>query len=200
VTFFGFYLPKIAFIAVCWGLVIALLTWARVQQVDNYSFDAVTQLSGYLFLAVILLLVIICYIFWVMFCVFRACVDAKGLNYLGTRLRFFGIYTLLCMIVFIVGFTVAFLAPYSNNNAARFLTMISMANLYVYVLNIMYLPSKDAKPAMWASDRAGMKRIGEEEGDTSLGAEDHHDDAPAVPAVAMTETTVGGAVLADEKK
>jgi len=185
ITFTKFYLPKIVFIGVCWALVIALLTWARVQQVDNYSYDAVTQLSGYLFLAVILLLVVICYVMWVVFCLFRACVESRGLNYLGTRLRFFGIYTLICMIVVIIGFSVSFLTPYSNSNGARFLTMITMANLYVWVLTVMYLPSKDAKPALWGA-RTGMKRIGEE-GDTSL-AEEHHESSETTDSAPATET------------
>jgi hypothetical protein len=157
-----FYGPKVGFIFVCWALTIALLTWSKVTQVDNPTHDAVTQLSSYLFLAIIMLLLVICYVFWMLYLVCRACGDMKGVNYLGSRIKFFAVYTICCMVSVIVGYTVAFLTP-ANNNAARFLSTISMGNLYLYVLMIMYIPSNMAKPGLWLQDRRqGMANLAEE--------------------------------------
>eukprot|EP00727_Mastigamoeba_balamuthi_P006788 m51a1_g273 hypothetical protein (471) ;mRNA; f:260688-263468 len=164
---FKFYVPKFVFLGACGILTIILITWAKMYQVDNPTHDSVTDLTSYLFLTAAMLLLIIIYVFWMVYLVFRSCGDIKGMNFLGSRIKFFAVYTLLCMAVVVIGYTAAFLSP-ASNNAARFLSMIAMANLYLYVLSVMYLPSSEAKS--WLEGRSGLARLAETHDDVSMTA------------------------------
>lgn len=85
------------------------------------------------------------YLVWIGYLVFRAFIESKGISYLGPRIKFFGGFTLGVMILFILLVVISFLSQAQiENNAAKFLTTISLANIYITVLVVLFLPVKDA--------------------------------------------------------
>ncbi|KAH3762492.1 transmembrane protein [Pelomyxa schiedti] len=139
------YLPKLLFIGTCWGLVVTLLTWNQLHTVADPTYSYADQMGGYIFLAIAACGVIVLYLLWIGYLVWRAFVESKDVAFLGPRIRFFGGFTLFVMVLFIALIVISFLShPAVENNAAKFLTTITLPNLYIYVLVIVFLPVKDA--------------------------------------------------------
>eukprot|EP01106_Pelomyxa_sp_JSP_P017957 TRINITY_DN776_c0_g1_i1.p1 TRINITY_DN776_c0_g1~~TRINITY_DN776_c0_g1_i1.p1 ORF type:complete len:185 (+),score=64.11 TRINITY_DN776_c0_g1_i1:378-932(+) len=131
--------------AVCWLLVIILLTWNQVHLLSDPTHSYANDIGGYIFLAIVAIALVAVYAIWVSYLVFRAFVEAKGSVFLGPRIRFLGCVTIIVMMTFIVIVVVTFLAPPAiENNASVFLTSISLADIYVWTLVVVFLPIKDA--------------------------------------------------------
>jgi len=63
--------------------------------------------------------------------------------FLKRRLRFFLIFSTI--VILIIGFGILFEVYQRPENAAEFLAFHSLCNLYIYVLAIVYLPSKESQ-------------------------------------------------------
>ncbi|KAH3746031.1 transmembrane protein [Pelomyxa schiedti] len=140
-----FYLPKFIYVGVCWALIVLVLTWNQMHKIDDPTHSYTTDIGGYMFFAIGALILILIYVAWVGYVIFRAFVESSGALFLRTRIRFFGGFTIFVMILFSFLLVITFYShPSIENNAAKFLTTIALANIYVWVLVVMFLPVKDA--------------------------------------------------------
>jgi len=158
-----FYLPKIILLILFWIAGVTVYTWAQLHQRSDPVYSSASELPGYIFFEVALLIFLIIYIFWLVYATCRACGDIKTLPYLGIRIKFFGVFTLL-VILTVVG---ALIFGYGSNlnSAAEFLSFLSLFNLYVYVLAFVYLPSQigTTQASSPRVESIGMVRLEEDE-------------------------------------
>jgi len=63
------------------------------------------------------------------------------LPYLGIRVKFFGLFTLLVILTVLGGLIFGGIFGSSYNNAAEFTSFLALFNLYCYTLAFVYLPS-----------------------------------------------------------
>lgn len=91
----------------------------------NFTFFLV----GELILAVI-------YLFWLIYIVCRACVEARTFPLLGIRIRFFALFTMLVVVIMLMGFLFQFFEPTTaqSGNPMALLAYLALYNYYVYVL------------------------------------------------------------------
>lgn len=136
-----FYLPKFIMLAIFWIAAVVIFTWIELSQIRSPGVDVYAQ-PAFLVFYIIMILLLVIYLFWLSYVVFRAISSRNAMPYLSLRLKFFGVFTLLVLIVVIGGVIFGVLGPISNN-AAQFLSFISLLNLYVYTLGFVYFPSKD---------------------------------------------------------
>ena len=94
-------------------------------------------------MAIIAVILCAIYLIWIAYLVFRAFVESIVGARLRRRVMAFGGFTLAVMFLFILLVVINFWAPPEiENNAAKFLVTISLANIYVWVLVILFLPIK----------------------------------------------------------
>lgn len=163
-TFLKFYFPKLALLGTTWISGIVIYTWAQLHENSDPVFTSASDLPGYVFFQVFMLILLIAYLFWLIFATCRTCGDLRTLPYLGVRIKFFGVYTLI-IILTVVG-ALIFGVGTSLNNAAEFLSFLALFNLYVYVLAFVYLPSQaqpqqssDGDAQQNTNDKIGMVNL-----------------------------------------
>jgi len=162
-----FYLPKLILLGLLWIAGIVVFTWSQLRQLQDPVYDTSSELPGYIFFQVAMLILLVIYVFWLVYVVCRSCGDIKTLPYLGVRIKFFGVFTLLVILVVIGG--LIFGLGVGVNSAAQFLSFLSLFNLYVYTLAFVYLPS-NASPSSQSTfrqERIGMVRLEEEDTTTT---------------------------------
>jgi uncharacterized membrane protein YgcG len=140
-TFRTFYLPKFIMLALFWIAAVVIFTWIELSQIRDPGVD-VYKKPAFLVFYIIMILLLVIYLFWLSYVVFRAISSRNAMPYLSLRLKFFGVFTLLVLVVVIGGVIFGVIGPVSNN-AAQLLSFISLLNLYVYTLAFVYFPSKD---------------------------------------------------------
>lgn len=136
-----FYLPKFIMLALFWIAAVVIFTWIELAQIRNPGEDVYSQ-PAFLVFYILMVLLLVIYLFWLSYVVFRAISSRNTMPYLSLRLKFFGVFTLLVLIVVVGGVIFGVVGPISNN-AAQFMSFISLLNLYVYTLGFVYFPSKD---------------------------------------------------------
>jgi len=169
-TFKAFYLPKGILVGVVWIVGITVFTWTQLHEKDDPVFSTTNDLPGYIGFQIFMLILLIIYIFWLVYATCRACGDMKTLPYLGIRIKFFGVFTLL-VILTVVG-ALIFGYGTQTNNAAEFLSFLALFNLYVYTLAFVYLPSQVAvntAVTTTRTERIGMVRLEEDDSQMELG-------------------------------
>lgn len=137
-----FYIPKIALVGGMWVFMIATLTVTQIYDLSDFTFTSVADLPGYLAIQVIQLLLLLCYIFWLMFVVIRA-VAERSTSRFGTRIQVLGSVTAFVIIITVIGLIVNSVST-QMTNAAQFLSFFSLYNLYVYLLAICFMPPSGA--------------------------------------------------------
>eukprot|EP01121_Diplochlamys_sp_Union-15-3_P018716 TRINITY_DN687_c0_g1_i1.p1 TRINITY_DN687_c0_g1~~TRINITY_DN687_c0_g1_i1.p1 ORF type:complete len:497 (-),score=48.70 TRINITY_DN687_c0_g1_i1:54-1544(-) len=142
ITFLSFYLPKIVLLGFFWVMALVAFTWTQLHQLDDVG-TRLYEITGYVFFQIFTLLALIIYVFWLVYASCRAIGNSKTMPYLGLRLKFFGLFTMFVMLLTAGGIIFGFIGPISNN-AAEFLSFLSLFNLYLYTLAFVYLPSKSA--------------------------------------------------------
>lgn len=175
-TFLRFYLPKFIIVGLFWIISVVLFTWEELHILSDPTYSSPAQLPGYIVIELILLAIMVFYVFWVVVAVFRTCGDQKALPYLGLRLKFFGSFTLVVLLIVVGG--IIFGAIGRTNNAAEFLSFLALFNLYCFTLALVYLPARTTITASSRSDRIGMVRL-EEDDEVDLPSGPMEDDAPA---------------------
>lgn len=141
-----FYIPKLVYVTACWILVILVLTWNQLHNLSDPTHYYANDLASYVFVAIIAIILCAIYLIWIAYLVFRAFVESVVGARLRRRVMAFGGFTLGVMFLFILLVIINFLAPPEiENNAAKFLVTISLANIYVWVLVILFLPIKGSK-------------------------------------------------------
>ena len=140
-TFRAFYLPKFIMLALFWIASVVIFSWIEISQIRDPGVD-VYKKPLFLIFYIIMILLLVIYLFWLSYVVFRAISSRNAMPYLSLRLKFFGVFTLLVLLVVIGGVIFGVLGGVSNN-AAQLLSFISLLNLYVYTLGFIYFPSKD---------------------------------------------------------
>jgi len=134
-----------------------------LQQLQDPAFSGRSEMPGFLAFQIIVLILLIIYVFWLVYVVCRSCGDSKLLPYLGVRVKFFGIFTLLVMLVVIGGLIFGGILGSSYNSAAEFTSYLALFNLYCYALAFVYLPSTGLVGTGTASDRIGMIKLEDED-------------------------------------
>jgi len=161
-SFKSFYVLKLILLGLFWITGIVVFTWVELHERDDPLYSAADELPGYIFFQVFLLILLIVYIFWLIYATCRACGDIKTLPYLGVRIKFFGIFTLLVILTVVGGLIFGYGAKV--NSAAEFLSFLSLFNLYVYTLAFVYLPSQVVTTAPTPrNERIGMVRLEEDD-------------------------------------
>jgi len=140
ITFKTFYLPKILLLGVAWVCIMVVFVWSSLFAANNPTYSAVDDIPGFIFFEVVLLVLVVIYLFWIVYIVCRACADIKIIPALGSRLKFFAVFTLIVLAIACGGVIFGFLQP-NTNNAAQFLTYLGLFNLYIYVNAFLYLPA-----------------------------------------------------------
>eukprot|EP01121_Diplochlamys_sp_Union-15-3_P012508 TRINITY_DN3754_c0_g1_i1.p1 TRINITY_DN3754_c0_g1~~TRINITY_DN3754_c0_g1_i1.p1 ORF type:complete len:219 (-),score=33.79 TRINITY_DN3754_c0_g1_i1:100-756(-) len=141
-TFFMFYLPKIAVLGCFWVAALTAFTWTELHQLGDAGVR-VYEITGYIFFKIVCGIALVLYIFMLIYAICRACTSTKSMPYLGLRLQFFGLFTFFIILLTAGGILFGFIGPI-NNNAAEFLSFLSLFNIYLYTLAFVYLPSKSA--------------------------------------------------------
>eukprot|EP01088_Endostelium_zonatum_P008447 TRINITY_DN2134_c0_g1_i1.p1 TRINITY_DN2134_c0_g1~~TRINITY_DN2134_c0_g1_i1.p1 ORF type:complete len:568 (+),score=139.17 TRINITY_DN2134_c0_g1_i1:150-1853(+) len=136
-----FYLPKIILVGGFWLLVVIVFSWLEFTNAYDPESNSIWEVKRFVFFYVIFLLFIISYSLWLGYLFIRALtLDTKSLPYLGKRLYFFGIFTIFVILLVLCGIIFGLIGPI-HNNAAELLSYLSLINLYIYVLAIVYLPT-----------------------------------------------------------
>jgi len=105
------------------------------------------------------LLFLIAYISWLGYLLVRALfTDTKSLPYLGKRIYFFGLFTIFIIVMVFAGMLFGMIGPI-HNNAAELLSYLALLNLYVYVLAVVYLPTKQVNEDEDPRKMIGMVRL-----------------------------------------
>eukprot|EP01090_Pellita_catalonica_P001491 TRINITY_DN1123_c0_g1_i2.p1 TRINITY_DN1123_c0_g1~~TRINITY_DN1123_c0_g1_i2.p1 ORF type:complete len:479 (-),score=45.25 TRINITY_DN1123_c0_g1_i2:68-1504(-) len=165
--FWKFYSPKLGYVGVFWILALTLFAWQELHQLDDPEYDSVYDITEFKIVLGLFVVFLVGYLFWLGYLAVRALGDRKTLPYLGVRLKFFGVFTLIVIFFVVVGILIGLIGPV-HNNAAEFLSYLALLNLYVYVLAFVYLPTKRSS----MEDRGkmiGMIQIEDGEADTSKG-------------------------------
>lgn len=184
-TFRTFYLPKFIMLALFWIAAVVIFTWIELNQIRNPGQDVYSQ-AGFLVFYVIMIILLVIYLFWLSYVVFRAISSRNTMPYLSLRIKFFGAFTLLVLLVVIGGVIFGVVGPISNN-AAAFLSFVSLLNLYVYTLSFVYFPSKDV---IGRAKNSGMVTLqdldesttGAEMDERPVHPDHHHRQAAPAPA------------------
>jgi len=141
-SFKVFYLPKIVLLGFFWFAVVVAMSWAEYNELIDPTIT-IQQSPVVITFEIMVLIVLLLYFFWLSYATCRACgLDTKK-AFLKRRLRFFLFFS--ASIIIIIGFGILFDYFQHPNNAAEFLSFHSLSNLYVYVLAIVYLPSKESQ-------------------------------------------------------
>jgi len=147
-SFKTFYFPKILLLGVLWLAIVVAMSYGEYNELIDPAVTF-TQSPVVITFEVIVIIIVLFYFFWLSYATCRACgLDSKK-AFLKRRLRFFLFFS--AIIIVIIGFGILFDYYQNPNNAAEFLSFHSLSNLYVYVLAIVYLPSKE-------SQRSGYSR------------------------------------------
>lgn len=164
-TFKKFYLPKIVLIGLFWIFAVVIFTWTELVSINEPE-ASLDQNGGYVFFYVCLLLIVIVYAFWLMYVVFRAISSTDSMPYLSLRLKFFGVFTLVVVVITVAGVLFGAIGPIENN-AAQLLSFLSLFNLYVYILAFVYFPTRETSAGGVAgpTGNTGMVRLEELEED-----------------------------------
>jgi hypothetical protein len=104
-----------------------------------------------------------------MYVVFRAISSTDSMPYLSLRLKFFGVFTLIVIVIVVAGVLFGAIGPV-DNNAAQLLSFLSLFNLYIYILAFVYFPTREAglngsATAAAPTGSTGMVRLEELEED-----------------------------------
>jgi len=137
-----FYLPKISLLGLLWITVVGVFSYQEYSELIDPTI-AIEQTTTIIGFEIAMLLLILSYFFWLGYSTCRACgMDSKK-AFLKRRLRFFLIFSTI--VILIIGFGILFEVYQRPENAAEFLAFHSLCNLYIYVLAIVYLPSKESQ-------------------------------------------------------
>lgn len=161
-TFKTFYLPKFIMLALFWIAAVVIFSWLELSQINDPAADVYSKPAFIVFYVIMIILLVI-YLFWLSYVVFRAISSRNTMPYLPLRLKFFGVFTLLVLVVVIAGVLGGQVGPISNN-AAQLLSFLSLLNLYVYTLAFVYFPSKDV---VGRAKNSGMVKLEELEDATN---------------------------------
>jgi len=140
-TFKSFYLTKLLLIGLLWISAISVLTWAEYNEILDPTVTVDNDSTIVTLLEVCVGIALLSYLFWITYSTCRAFSMDNKKAFLKRRIRFFLFFSLLVVLIIVLG--ILFDAYQHPNNAAEFLVFTSISNLYVYVLAIVYLPSKD---------------------------------------------------------
>jgi len=137
-----FYLPKLLLLGLLWITVIGVFSWQEYNELIDPTI-AIEQTTIIIAFEVVMIILVLCYFFWLGYSTCRACgLDSKK-AFLKRRLRFFLFFSTI--VILIIGFGILFQVYQRPDNAAEFLAFHSLCNLYIYVLAIVYLPSKESQ-------------------------------------------------------
>lgn len=184
---FKFYFWKILLVGLMWIAMVVVYTWIHLHQLDDPNYDVVQDLPGFIFFEVVLIILLLVYLLWLFFVFFKSCSDLKQKAYLGTRIRFFGGFTVFVLIVTLAALIFGWAEPNvgtssSSVTALQFMGLSSLYHLYVFVLCIMYLPTK--RGAAGKRSDYGMQRLE----DQVAGADSSDEAAPHVDLPASDST------------
>jgi len=163
-SFVKFYLPKIIILGLFWlSLIIALTLFSLSERDDPTS---VVEIQSYItFFQIAMLCALVGYCFWLGYIVCRACYTIASMPFLGVRLKFFGIFTLIVFVITVAGILFGALSPI-RENAATFVAFLALLNFYVYTLAFVYFPSGGMTQEE-LSQRIGVTRL-EDDDDIQL--------------------------------
>jgi len=165
-----FYLPKAILVGLFWISGVAVFTWSQLAELNDPVYDTSTELPGFLFFEIFMFIILVIYLFWLVYVVCRACGDMKTLPYLGVRLKFFGVFSILILLTVVGGLIFGIGLPV--NSSAEFLSFLALFNLYVFVISFVYLPSSTSgNSSTNRAERIGMVRL-EEDDEASLKTND----------------------------
>jgi len=140
--FKSFYLPKMLLLGLLWIAVVGVFSWQEYNELFDPTI-AIEQTTVIIGFEIAMVILVLSYFFWLAYATIRACgLDSKK-AFLKRRLRFFLFFS--AIVILIIAFGILFEVYQRPDNAAEFLAFHSLCNLYIYVLAIVYLPSKESQ-------------------------------------------------------
>jgi len=137
-----FYLPKLFILGLLWIAIVGVFSWQEYNELIDPTI-AIEQTTIIIGFEIVMLILVLCYFFWLLYAIFRACgLDSKK-AFLKRRLRFFLFFSII--VIIIIGFGILFEVYQRPESAAEFLAFHSLCNLYIFVLAVVYLPSKESQ-------------------------------------------------------
>jgi len=137
-----FYLTKLFLLGLLWISVVGVFSWQEYNELIDPTI-AIDQTPVIIGFEVVMIILVLCYFFWLGYSICRACgLDSKK-AFLKRRLRFFLFFSII--VILIIGFGVLFEVYQRPESAVEFLAFHSLCNLYIFVLAIVYLPSKESQ-------------------------------------------------------
>jgi hypothetical protein len=108
----------------------------ELRSLDDPQYNETKDDPNFTFFLVAELILAVLYLFWMVFIVCRACVEARTFPLLGVRLRFFALFTLLVVGIMLMGFILEFFVPTTavSGSPMALLSYLALYNYYVYVL------------------------------------------------------------------
>jgi len=132
-----------------WIAVVGAFSWIEYNELIDPSIT-IEQDSLSITFEIGMLILMMFYFFWICYAICRACGLDNKKAFLKRRLRFFLIFSVV--IIIIIGFGFLLEIYQRPNNAAEFLSFHSLANLYVFVLAVVYLPSSESQQLGYIRD------------------------------------------------
>ena len=109
--------------------------WSQFQELKD-PISSYTNSNAFYILMIIMSVI---YILWLFYLMIRTSTDSN-IPLLGIKIKFFGVFTSIIILVTFVGILFQYIGPLINSSS-QYLAFLSIFNLYVYTLAYVYLPS-----------------------------------------------------------
>eukprot|EP01112_Ceratiomyxa_fruticulosa_P014568 TRINITY_DN4189_c0_g1_i1.p1 TRINITY_DN4189_c0_g1~~TRINITY_DN4189_c0_g1_i1.p1 ORF type:complete len:479 (-),score=60.65 TRINITY_DN4189_c0_g1_i1:71-1507(-) len=160
-TFVGFYLVKSILVGLIFICSVIVYAWFQLHQIIDpvWSTDLKDN-PGWVFFSIVLVILSVIYFAHLLWLVVVTWKRSRTLPLLGLRLKVLGIFSILVIVVVVVGMVFNFVGA-EQDSSAQFLTYLGLFNLYIYFLTLVYFPTSRSAEGM------GMQRL-EEENDIKM--------------------------------
>lgn len=163
---FRFYFPRALLCLTLFSLILASFMYNKTRKVYSPTMKGTNDVVNVIISISIMVLLGI-YLFWLFFSIIRSLSEVRKLGTAGYRVKIYGLFTIVVLILYVVLLLIAFFKGY-RNNAAVSLTTIAYVNFYCMVLTILYLPSSSQEQKV---ERAKIVKLDED--DIELKVEDY---------------------------
>ncbi|KAL7720804.1 Wntless-like transmembrane domain-containing protein [Entamoeba marina] len=146
-----YWIPRTIFFMLFFLSVLVLMVYNQsIGLVDPY-YEALRDIPN-IVLAVIALGFIILYVFWLLFCLVRACSEGKKLGKTKRKLRIFGVLTMVSLALYLMLILLIFFYGYQET-APIYLTSIAYVNFFCAILVLLLLPTTHKESQIWSDNR-----------------------------------------------
>ncbi|KAL7717685.1 Transmembrane protein [Entamoeba marina] len=155
---FRFYFPRAILCCVLFALILLSFLYNKTRKIysptvtgSNDIFNVICSTSIVVVLGI--------YLFWLIFSIIRSFSEVRKLGSAGYRVRVYGLFTIIIVLLYVSLLSSAFYMGY-RNNAVVGLATIAYVNWYCLILSVLYLPSAAVKKDL--ESRSTIVKLDEE--------------------------------------